>query len=75
MIVEDPRRGITEMDRVRSLATAWTLMRSGWQFDGDAVVRAIVKELESAGGRMPESTKFVLRSTAAAVLLLTEQPK
>lgn len=76
MIVEDPRRGITEMDHVKSLASRCGQLRRGTDdVDGNALVQRIVDELERSGSAMPESTRFVLRHTAAAVLLLMEAPK
>lgn len=77
MIIEDPRRGITEMDRVRNLASLSSQRRraDGPVVDGNAVVRSIVNELERSGNRMPDTTKFVLREAAVAVLLLMEAPK
>lgn len=78
MIIEDPRRGITELDRVKSLASLCGQQRRRTDvpvIDGNEVVQRIVGELERSGSHMPESTKFVLRSAAAAVLLLMEASK
>lgn len=78
MIIEDPRRGITEMDRVRNLASLSSQRRRTEDaiVDGNAIVRDLVNELERSGPRLPESTRFAMRMAAAHVLmLLQETPK
>jgi hypothetical protein len=41
--------------------------------DGNAIVRDLVAELDRNGARLPESTRFVMRSAAAGVLMLIRE--
>lgn len=78
MIIEDPRRGITEMDRVKNLASLHGQLHRRVDApagDGSELVQQIVDELERAGSQIPESTKVVMRRVAAAVWLLMKASK
>ncbi|MGF6854359.1 hypothetical protein OKW29_003246 [Paraburkholderia sp. CI3] len=52
-----------EREIVESMASRCA--QHGFKADGNVIVRDIVAELERSGVRLPESTKFVLRSAAA----------
>lgn len=75
VIIEDPRRGITEMDRVRSLVSLSLQCRKpdAAAVDGNAIVRDLTSELERSGPQLPESTRFVMRWAAAQVLMLVRE--
>lgn len=77
MIIEDIRRGITEMDRVKSIVRlCHQAPRNGLKPDGNAIARDVVDVLERHGQRLPEAARDVLRGAAAALLQLSgEQPK